>query len=83
MSTMGFVYFIVDADKNQVKIGYSRHPQQRLKQLLTATSSKLVLAKAIAGNRKTEADYHRHFGRYKVRREWFDLSDEIQAFLDR
>jgi len=80
---MGFVYFIIDPDKNQVKIGFSSHPEERLKQLSTATSSKLVLAKAIAGTRKVEADYHRYFGRYKVRREWFELSPEIEAFLAR
>ena len=80
---MGFIYFIVDPDRNQVKIGYSANPTKRLKQLETATSSKLVLAAAIPGDRKIEADYHYHFAMYKTRREWFELSPEIQAFIDR
>lgn len=77
------IYFIVDTDKNEVKIGFSENPEKRLKQLSTATSSKLILVATINGTRKTESDYHRHFARYKKRREWFELSPEIQAFIDR
>jgi ribosomal protein L30E len=80
---MGFIYFIVDTDKNQVKIGYSKYPTNRLKQLATATSSNLVLAATIPGDRKSEVQYHRHFAMYKCRREWFELSPEIQEFINR
>lgn len=80
---MGFIYFITDEEKNLVKIGYSQNPLGRLKQLLTASSSKLKLAKVIKGTRKSEAGYHKLFARWKVRREWFELSEEIKAFIVR
>lgn len=78
-----FVYFIVDESHQLLKIGYSKDPEQRLNQLKTANSGKLILAKVIRGDQKTERDYHKLFARYKIRREWFCLSPEILEFLSR
>lgn len=78
-----FVYFIVDESNQLVKIGYSQAPEQRLKQICTANSGKLVLAKVLRGDQKIERKYHKLFARYKIRREWFELSPEILEFLSR
>lgn len=82
-SKPGYVYFIVDYDKREVKIGHSQHPQQRVKELKTANPGNLILAKVIPGTRKDETKYHKVFCHSKIRREWFILSPEIEEFLNR
>lgn len=85
MSTLnkGYIYFIVDYDKKEVKIGYSKHPQQRLKEIKTSNPGKLILAKVIPGTRMDERKYHKVFCHSKLRREWFTLSPDIEEFLNR
>jgi len=83
MSTKGYIYFIVDYDKREVKIGYSKHPQQRLKELKTSNSGNLVLAKVVPGTRIDEKKYHRVFCHSRIRREWFQLTLEIEEFINR
>jgi hypothetical protein len=80
---VSYIYFITNEDEKLVKIGFSKNPLGRLKQLETASSSKLKLAKVIKGTRESEVKYHRLFSRYKVRREWFRLSEEILCFIAR
>lgn len=79
----GYVYFIVDYNKKEVKIGYSKHPQQRLKELSTSYPGKLELAKVIPGTVKDERKYHQIFCHSKICREWFTLTPEIEEFINR
>ena len=79
----GYVYFIVDYNKKEVKIGYSKHPQQRLKELSTGYPGKLELAKVIPGTVKDERKYHQIFCHSKICREWFTLTPEIEEFINR
>jgi hypothetical protein len=81
--TKGFVYFIVNYQARKVKIGYSTNPEQRLKQLLTGNDGKLELAKVIPGTVKDERKYQRLFCHSKIRREWFELTPELQEFINR
>jgi hypothetical protein len=79
----GYIYFIVDYDKREVKVGYSKHPQQRLKELKTSNSGNLVLTKIVPGTRTDEKKYHKIFCHSKIRREWFKLTPEIEEFINR
>ena len=79
----GYVYFIVDYKTNQVKIGYSTKPEQRLKQLKTGYPGKLEIAKTVPGNPTDEKKYQRVFCHDKICREWFRLSEEIIEFINR
>lgn len=81
--TKGFVYFIVNYQDRKVKIGYSTNPEQRLKQLLTGNDGKLELAKVVPGTVKDERKYQRVFCHSKIRREWFELTPEIEEFINR
>ena len=81
--TKGFVYFIVNNQDRKVKIGYSTKPEQRLKQLLTSNDGKLELAKVVPGTVKDERKYQRIFCHSKIRREWFELTPEIEEFINR
>lgn len=80
---MCYIYFITNEEEGLVKIGFSKNPLGRLKQIETANGGKLKLAKVIKGTRQEEVKYHKVFSRYKVRREWFRLSEEIKYFLER
>jgi hypothetical protein len=82
-TTKGFVYFIVDYQAKKVKIGYSTNPQRRLKELLTSNEGKLELAKIVQGTVKDERKYQRMFCHSKIRREWFELTPEIEEFINR
>ena len=79
----GYIYFIVDYTNYKAKIGYSKFPQQRLKQLSTGYPGKLELAKLIPGTVKDERKYHQVFCNSKICREWFTLTPEIEEFISR
>ena len=74
-----YVYAIREKETGRIKIGISRDPESRLKQLQTGNSQQLeLIAYRKAENRyKDEARLHRMFSDYHVRGEWF--SGEISA----
>ena len=73
---MSFVYFIADLEKDVVKIGVSKNPKSRLKQLQTSNSNKLALLGYIEGNFPEEKQLHLYFGKYKKEGEWFSLDKD-------
>ena len=68
-----FVYAIREKDTGNVKLGISRDPQQRLRQLQTGNSSELELvAYRKAENRfADERAIHADADAYRLRGEWF------------
>lgn len=68
------VYII--SDGTRVKIGWSRDPQKRLKQLQTGNPSILKLIKVYDVLRVKERYLHKNLMLYKTRHngEWFDIS---------
>lgn len=76
------IYFI-KSDSGHIKIGYSNNNiEKRLDQLQCACPFNLTLLKTMRGGTKQEKLIHKHFAEFKVRGEWFVLSDEIQKFID-
>ena len=74
-----YIYAIQEAETKRVKIGISRDPQMRLKQLQTGNSQELVLiASRKAENRfKDESLLHRENRDLRVRGEWFQEGTTI------
>ena len=76
-----YVYAIRERETGNVKLGISRNPQQRLRQLQTGNSSTLELvAYRKAENRfEDEKDMHADAANYRLHGEWFDgrALDEI------
>lgn len=72
----GFVYLAQSGQ--QYKIGKSKHPEQRILQLSTASPQAVTLICAIAVDDMTsaEAELHRQFANKRIRGEWFALSLE-------
>jgi T5orf172 domain len=66
-----------------IKIGYSRHPVGRMKDLQTGSPLPLVLAAQIAGPPELEGRLHRKLHDRRLHGEWFDadLLDVDQALI--
>lgn len=68
------VYLI--SDGISVKIGVSKEPEVRLRQLSTACPRRLTLLTSFQGGFDVEAEIHRHYESQRVNGEWFDLSGQ-------
>ena len=69
-----YVYAIRECDTGNIKLGISRDPEQRLKQMQTGNSSRLELVGyREAKNRfKDESALHFKAADYRIRGEWFN-----------
>mgnify|MGYP001563209798 CR=1 FL=1 len=71
-------YFIFDG--LDVKIGRGQDAIKRMNSLQCGSSKKLSLLKVLEGDLETEL--HRKFEDWRIRGEWFQLSQPIANFLD-
>lgn len=79
-----FVYAIKESDSGNIKIGISRDPKRRLKQLQTGNSSKLELvAYAEAKNKYSDESFaHSINSDNHVRGEWFNEKASIGSLYE-
>jgi len=68
----GWIYFIVPARMNTVKIGWALNPVERLKTLQTAHHAVLKIFAVIPDTQDAEYRLHRMFADSRIRGEWFD-----------
>lgn len=71
----GRAYAIRNADTGLIKLGMSKDPKRRLRQLATASASRLELLWSHEGGSSLETFLHRRFAARHVRGEWFDFTD--------
>jgi hypothetical protein len=82
MNNNTYIYIIKNKN-NQIKIGYSKNPFKRLKQLQTANSEKLELLAFFYANKVIEKRLHKMFYFDKKMGEWFNLSPaKLEYLLD-
>lgn len=74
------VYFITD--KKNIKIGYSKNPNKRIKQLNTGNAKKLMLIGYMNGDKNKEKELHCQFSQDRSNGEWFSPSDELLDFIN-
>jgi hypothetical protein len=67
----GGVYFIRDAEADQIKIGYTRLPLARLSNLQVGNSRSLEFAGLIAAPQEIEESIHYELMEGRSRGEWF------------
>lgn len=74
-----YVYIVLAEGCGACKFGVSRDPAKRLAQLQTANFLRLrgVARKKCQQPYRVEADLHRQFGNFRIRGEWFALSDAL------
>lgn len=75
------VYFIRNTGTQAVKIGWSKHPPTRLRNLQTNNEHRLVLECSVTTDREGEARLHAHFGDEHVFGEWF-RGPHVEAFIE-
>jgi hypothetical protein len=63
------IYFITTADYKYFKIGYSKHPNKRLKQLQTGNHQKLGILCSMPGSLELEGFLKRQFSSFHARGE--------------
>lgn len=78
-----YVYFVEAVGLSRVKIGYSENPEGRLKQLLTGSPVSLRILAKMPGNQAMEKEIHSRFSHLRVENEWFHLTEEIRAYVDK
>jgi len=71
----GFVYCIRNDAAGAVKIGFSKNPMRRIKQLQTASPSRLRLVGMLESAQAFETALHEEYAHRRISGEWFDDSD--------
>lgn len=83
---MGYVYFIKVSGKNIFKIGMTEgSPYERLEQIQTYHYEELKVYDFMETltPKILEKQVHRKFKEYRIKREWFNISEEVvRKFLD-
>lgn len=77
---MGWLYLINEADTNNYKIGVTKAKSigRRQLELQTGNSKELILCRKFQTDTpyKLENMLHNYYNNFKVKGEWFDLTDE-------
>lgn len=67
-----YLYFIQQGEEGPIKIGVSKHPDKRLRELQTANAVELVLLGTHKGIRSDEKRIHKMFENNRLSGEWFE-----------
>lgn len=76
-----YLYVIANSASREVKIGTSRNPWSRAKDLQTGATGKTTVVATFSGIRSDETDAHRLLSQFRKAGEWFDLPSEIYAAI--
>lgn len=75
-----FVYFVRNPKTRQIKIGKTKHPEKRLKQLELATRNKLEVL-LVLPYMDLESSMHSRFAALREEGEWFSPGDDLVDFV--
>ncbi len=75
--------YLISNNQNQVKIGWSKHPEKRVRELQTGTADKLRLVRTFNVEKYYEKRLHYLLRDFKTRHngEWFKISPESALSL--
>ena len=79
-----FLYLIRNTDNDTYKIGVSKNPSLRIKQLQTGNASKLELIHTFESkfSYKIESSLHRKYSLQNIYNEWFNITSiDTEDFL--
>ena len=79
-----WAYCVWNPDRNVAKIGFSKNPIGRFKQIRAASADNLLLVGCIPGGRIAKSVWQEALSDKRVRGDWFDASDGliIHGFLE-
>jgi hypothetical protein len=75
------LYVIANTQRTVAKVGYSKSPERRLKQLQTGHPDKIVLLATHPGSIADERRFHDWLSPSRSSGEWFRWSDKIDTIL--
>ena len=75
------IYLILNESNTKCKIGVSKNPKLRLKQLQTGSSENLRIDIIINGDFCSEKELHKNFSTIREKGEWFIYTQEIQQYF--
>ena len=75
------IYFIREEGSDYVKIGRTRMPGDRLRELQVSNPRKLRIVKLFKAPPKAEPILHTLFREERVRGEWFKISQRMSQFI--
>lgn len=75
------IYFIRDPQADRVKIGRSKDPWNRFRNIQTGHPGQLILEAVIAGDSAEEKALHARFGRRHAQGEWFVWRGEVAQYV--
>lgn len=78
---MKYIYLIQSLENSYYKIGVSKHPNKRIKELQTGNSSGLKLVETYQSEfaHKIEKSLQNRYAHLKKEGEWFDLTIENEV----
>jgi hypothetical protein len=78
---MKHVYLIQSLEEGYYKIGVSKHPNKRIRELNTGNSSQLKLVETYKSEHANQIEriLQRKYLLFKKNGEWFDLSIELEV----
>lgn len=76
----GCVYFLTDGEA--IKIGFATNLKKRIDQLQGGHHFPLFLLGSIPAPRRHERMIHSRFRGLRIRGEWFQIHDDILAYID-
>lgn len=82
---MDFLYLIRNTDNDTYKIGVSKNPSIRIKQLQTGNASKLELIHIFKTTfpYKIESSLHRKYSLQNIHNEWFQMTSiDVEDFIN-
>lgn len=79
---IGFVYFICIGRSGPIKIGWSRNPEKRFRQIQENHPHQLWIVGLLPGTLADEKKLHRRFANARVRGEWFEASKIWEGIIE-
>ena len=76
------VYFIIAREVGRVKIGRAGNVATRFGSIQTSCPVPVTLERLIEGGKPEEAELHRRFAHLRRHGEWFELTGELEAFME-
>lgn len=78
----GYIYIIGSLADGVCKIGFSRNPKNRLKELQTGCPYKLTIFFMVEGNIPTEKKLHKKYSEYSTHGEWFRIEGDLKNIIE-
>jgi hypothetical protein len=76
------IYFILDRERQAVKIGISMNPRKRLVELQQANPGTLELLATVPGDATREWLIHEQFKSSRLRGEWFRATKKLMSRIE-